>query len=469
MISALALPPLLAGAVALAAPSGGPIPHAGEDLRADLGTPVQLSGFIEGHAPLDFWMGDGNAETENELIRYHSVDGLSTIGPLHRVNGKTMGWPGDLVRIDERVYGIDVGARLVYILDEDTGICLPVTSELPREWRGIHSLAHDAENDRLFAVDLNTGQLLRIERGSGKVTPIHAPGLRGKKGVRSLAFDPELRLLFAADYESDRLLVIEPKSGRIADTMILPRDPNSRIEELQFFEGELYAMTGLLERGELVGARLQRINLRTGFVSNVGPRLRNVSPHALLVNSVPEDFHWVQVGGPAVAEIEYTRALDTAVSFPQAGRYEFELRVEQVADRVVVEVRAAAPSGTGAPGSHAPDAPEGAVAWSVEPWEGGARVSFLVDPPRSTYELPAEPCLMLPRGPAGTPFVARGRFAASELDAALGTALRRGEVPARVDAALMGTVHEVLSWRRGAPDPCREAEIGTGSLVASSG
>jgi len=317
----------------------GPIPHAGEDLVVELGVPVRLSGRIEGHSPLDFWMADGNAEHENKLMRYHSLEGISWVGPLHRLNGKTMGWPGDLLRIDGRIYGIDVGARYLYILDEDTGICLPVTAHLSERWKLIHSLAYDAENDRVYAVDLMQGQLLRIERGSGEITPLHAPALYGKKGVRSLAFEPELRLLFAADYGSNRLLVIEPESGRTADTMILPREPGSRIEELQFFRGELYAMMGLLERGELVGAQLRRINLRTGFVANVSPRFSGISPHALLINSVPEDFHWVQVGGPAVAELEYTRALDTLVTLPLPGRYEFELRMAGAADRVVVEVR----------------------------------------------------------------------------------------------------------------------------------
>ena len=57
-------------------------------------------------------------------MNWHSgaevAEGPSSIGPLHRLNGKTLGWPGDLLRIDGRIYGIDVGARLLYILDEDT-------------------------------------------------------------------------------------------------------------------------------------------------------------------------------------------------------------------------------------------------------------------------------------------------------------------------------------------------------------
>lgn len=336
------LPILLPALFAALAPARADVtPHAGEDLEVRLGAPLRLAGELEGQTPLDFWMADGNGDTENKLIHYHSEDGTTAVGPLRRLNGASMGWPGDLLGIDGRIYGIDVGVRMVYILDEKTGLCLPVTAELPEQWKMIHSMAYDAEQHRIYAVDLVTGQLLRIERGSGEVTPLAAPDLRGKRGVRSLAFEPELKLLFAADYESDRLFVIEPESGRTVDTMILPRDPTHRIEELQFLDGELYAMSGLLDGDRLVGAQLQRINLRTGFVTNLGPRFQDVSPHALLLNSVPEEHYWAQVGGPAVAEIELTRALDTAVSFPEPGRYEFELRVDGAADRVVVDVSAA--------------------------------------------------------------------------------------------------------------------------------
>jgi hypothetical protein len=454
------LPLLLAAAL-----PGDPIPHAGDDLYVDFGAELRLTGSIEGHAPLDFWMADGNDQAENKLMRYHSLEGLSAIGPLRRLNGVTMGWPGDLLRIDGRIYGIDVGARLVYILDEDTGICLPVTRELPPQWRALHSLAHDPETGYLYAVDLNTGQLLRIERGSGTVKLLNAPELRGKKGVRSLAFEPELRLLFAADDHSSTLLVIEPDSGSTADTMILPRVPGRRIEELQFFEGELYAMVGLLEGGDLVGAQLQRINLRTGFVADVSPLLRGLSPHALLINSVPEDFHWAQVGGPAVAELEYTRKLDTAVTVPEPGRYEFELRVAGATDRVVIEVVAAERDAQGISDECETD---GGRVGLVEPVQGALRVTFLLDPAASQYSAPTGLVLAAPHSAARTPFVVRCGFDAALHDPAGAAALRGDTAHERLDRWFLGRVHDVVLWRRGAPGPCAPDEPEPGQRVASS-
>jgi hypothetical protein len=292
-----------------------------------------------------------------------------------------------------------------------------VTPPLPKQWSLIQSLAYDAEEDRLFAVDLQTGQLLHIARGSGVVTPRRAPELTGRKGVRSLAFHPELRLLFAADYETDRLLVIEPETGHLSDSMVLRNERGGRIEELQFFKGELYAMRGLLRKGELVGAQLQRINLRTGTVANVGPRIQNVSPHALLVNSVPEDYRWAQVGGPATAAIDYTRGLDTAVVFPVVGRYEFELRVGDAADRVTVDVV-----------------------------EVGASTSDERDGAHS---------LALRQVRAWTPF--RGR--------SLAPTWRLGD-GSRAGAAAFAEA-EVFVWRRGYDGPCGDREPVAGVAVAA--
>jgi hypothetical protein len=319
--------------------------RAGEDLEVVLGTPAELHGRIEGRAPLDFWVADGNGQFENKLVHYR--DGaITAVGPLQRTNGQYLGWTGDLVRIGERVYGVDVGARCVYVVDLETGVCVPVTPKIDERWKGLQSLAYDPRGDRLYSIDLNSAQLVEIGRGTGDVRAIPSPELRGLKGLRSLAFDEDLELLFAADYGSDVLYVIDPADGGLADRMKLPAMKGMRIEELSFFGGELYAMQGVLNAaGELDGGQLQRIDLHSGHVMSLGPVIPDVSAHALLIESVPEDFYWSQVGGPAAAELEYITLLETRAHFSQAGRYEFALTVLSasgaVSDRVAIDVRAA--------------------------------------------------------------------------------------------------------------------------------
>jgi hypothetical protein len=338
----------LGGLPGEASPEAAPValaPRAGDDLEVVLGTPAELHGRIEGRAPLDFWVADGNGPFENNLVHY-SDGAITSVGPLQRTNGKYLGWTGDLVRIGERVYGVDVGARCVYVVDLETGMCVPVTPQIDERWKGLQSLAYDPQNDRLFSIDLNSAQLLEIRRGTGDVRPIQSPELRGLKGLRSLAFDEDLGLLFAADYGSDVLYVIDPEDGGLADTMRLPAMKGMRIEELCFFGGELYAIQGLLDAaGELNGGQLQRIDLHSGHVASLGPVIPDVSAHALLIESVPEDFYWSQVGGPAAAELEYVTLLETRAHFSAPGRYEFALTVLSasgpVSDRVAIDVRAA--------------------------------------------------------------------------------------------------------------------------------
>ena len=106
-------------------------------------------------------------------------------------------------------------------------------------------------------------------------------------------------------------------------------------------------MRGMLDpEGNTIGGQLQRIDLYSGAVENIGPVVSDVSPHALLINSVPEPYYWAQVGGPAVAELEFTSLLQTRARFPEPGRYEFALTVltsdGPVSDRVVVTVTPAA-------------------------------------------------------------------------------------------------------------------------------
>lgn len=341
---------VLASSVVGATPQ---VPKAGPDRRVAIDEAFTLQGELRGRSPLSFWMADGNGEFEDMLVRYHEHEGVTGVGPLRMVDGKGLGWPGDLVRIGERVHGVDVGLRKVYVVDLETGLCLAVTPQLSGEWKMLQSLAYDPDQHRLFAFDPIYGQLLAISLGSGTVTRLDAPGLNGRKGVRALAFEPGLGLLYAVDSDAEVLVIVDPDAGLFAGSMQLRLPDNSQMEELQFFEGELYGLLGLLKNGDLDAGQLMRINLRSGGVSNVGPIVPDVSPHALLIESIPERVSWRQVKGPADALLEYTSTLETAVTFPELGTYVFELTAyvgkARRRDRVEVEVVATDCNANGIP------------------------------------------------------------------------------------------------------------------------
>ena len=340
----------LLAAVAAATPQA---PNAGPDQRVQLGQTCTLAGTIRGRTPLSFWMADGNGPFEDMLVRYHDEQGVTAVGPLRMVDGKGLGWPGDLVRIDGRVHGVDVGQRRVYVVDLESGRCLAVTPQLSGQWKMLQSLAYDPEGDRLFAYDPVYGQLLAIALGSGAVTRLDAPGLNGRKAVRSLAFEPDLGLLYAVDSDAEVLVVIDPNRGVFAGSMELALPEDSQMEELQFFQGELYGLLGYLEHGELVAGQLLRINLASGGVSHVGPIVRDVSPHALLIESVPTRVTWRQVEGPARAQLDFASTVETEVHFTELGTYVFELTAyvgkARRRDRVEIEVVATDCNANGVP------------------------------------------------------------------------------------------------------------------------
>jgi len=332
----------LASLLACAGAGLAQTPDAGEDCRAVVGEDFRLRGVVSGRSPLAYWVADGNGASEDMLVRYPGTGDGDHIGPLRTVNGKRLGWPGDLVRVGERVEGVDVAERRIYEVDLATGECLPITPALPALWQALQSLAYDPVGDRLFSFDEVEGQLISIEPGTGLVKRIDVPGLDRRHSVRSLAYDPALRVLFAMDSDAERLIVVEPDLGLVAGEMALALPPDTKVEELQFFAGELYGMLGYLEAGNLVAGQLLRINTRTGGISNVGERMEEVSPHALLVESVPERVTWRQVTGPAPADLEYSSTLDPSVRFSQPGAYVFELTVyvggRKLRDRVSVQV-----------------------------------------------------------------------------------------------------------------------------------
>lgn len=320
------LPAALLALCALAPPLRAQMPDAGPPLEGFVDTPIALEGRIDGLTPEVWWTADGNGAAEDKLMHYRN-DQVRAIGPLRLGPNEVLGFPGDLVKIRGRIYGVASALRILFIVNPKNGLCVPARPPFPRHWSSVHSLAYDAKRDRLFGVDLANKQLLLIDRRTDRVTPIGAGKLVGYDEIRALAYDPDLELLYAVDQVKDILLAIDPETGAIAGKMHMRADPTIRLEDLQVFDGQLYGVNGMLTAGKLESAQLQHIDISNGIVTPIGPVRTEVSAHALLIISLPEPFHWRLKDGPGRARIEHPRELSTTVKFSEAGTYELELVV----------------------------------------------------------------------------------------------------------------------------------------------
>jgi hypothetical protein len=316
-----------AAVLALAAPAWAQTADAGPDQSVTYPAAAQLAGSVPGATPLDYWTADGNGATENYLVAYSSATGTSSVGPMRTSGGTVYGFPGDLVRVGATVYGIDVSQRRLYTLDPGTGIVTPIGSPWSSSHAAVECLAHDPVGDRFFAVDRLSGQLLRIDRATAIVTPIGIQTLLAWPSIRSLAWRDSDAKLYAVDQGSDQLVRIDPATGTGTAILTLASDPDRRIEELQFVSDRLYAMNDLDTAGGLATAQLQRIRLTDGQATNLGPVVMDVSAHALLVNSLPEDILWTKVSGPGTVTFANQRVLDTTATFSAPGEYTLRLTV----------------------------------------------------------------------------------------------------------------------------------------------
>jgi hypothetical protein len=322
-------PPLAvpAALLSLAASALAQVPDAGPDQSLVYPATAQLAGIVNGATPLDWWTADGNGITENYVILYSSVSGVSAVGPIRTGAGTIYGFPGDLARVGADVYGIDVTVRRLYVLDPGTGIVAPVGSPWSPSYAGVESLAYDATGDRFFAVDRPTGQLLTIARASGVVAPVGVQTLLAWPSIRSLAWRDADAKLYAVDQSSDQLVRIDPATGIGTAILALASDPNRRIEELQFVADQLYAVNDVETLGSLTSAQLQRIRLTDGAATDLGPEILDVSAHSLLVNTLPEDTVWTKLSGPGTVTFANERVLDTTATFSAPGAYVLRLTV----------------------------------------------------------------------------------------------------------------------------------------------
>ena len=304
------------------------LPDAGADLQAPWPGAVQLQGSVLGASTLEWFSADGHTAREDMLVRYVDGVGTSAVGTLRTSTGTALGWPADIVEIAGQWWGVDVGLRRLYTLDRATAVCTLVgSSAFSSQYASVNSLAYDAAGDRLFAIDTAKKQLLRFNRSTGQVSTVGVNSLAGYPLIRSLAFDDKSGVLLAADSSTNWLLAVDPNNGAVTPLVVLAPDASQRVEELEFFGGELYASRAQISNGVLVSGQLARVDRATGQYESVGGVLLDCSPHALRIESVPERVSWSLVQGPGSASFADPSALDTSVTFSAAGVYQLELSV----------------------------------------------------------------------------------------------------------------------------------------------
>ena len=318
----------------------GPITvEAGPNLTATVGEEIELQGEVRGLAPIRFWVGDGNLETEDKLITYDEQEGFGVIGPLRSHVGTIYGWPSDLVRIDGVVYGLETQHSRLYVLEAATATCRPLGGDTGYEW--MTCLAYDHVEDVLYAVDARSDQLLVMNRLNGKAQPVgeRLPFDR----IKGIAYHERSGLLFGYDDGTKSLITI--KTGPVVEAksyLKLSLPQKVYFDELAFHAGELY---GTLVYPNGTGGKdtqVQHIDLYTGEATNVGPPILDATSHSLLIESMPERIQWSQVEGPGRARFRNRSQATTPVRFSQPGTYLLELgmpgRSKKYADRVTVEV-----------------------------------------------------------------------------------------------------------------------------------
>ena len=299
-------------------------PDAGPDQSIVFPAAAQLTGTLNGRSILSWWTADGNHATENRIVMYSDLTGVTSSPRLETASGQVFGWPSDLIWINGLLYGIESNLRYLYTVDPSTGLCTPIGPQ--NIWVDVYCLAYDSTNDRLFGVDLKKKQLLLFNRTTGAVVKVANNSLVGYPLIRALAYSEAEQMLYAVDQQSDKLIRIDPTTGVPTHVSTLPASTLERIEELSFFQGELYASNGLLDaEGNLIAGQLEHVDIPSGATYDIGPIIDDCSPHSLIVNSLPEDFIWSQVSGPGDALFSDVHALEPTVTFTSPGIYELAL------------------------------------------------------------------------------------------------------------------------------------------------
>jgi len=285
-----------------------------------------LHGQLLNPSPVDFWMADGDGANEDKLLKWNDVTGLTAVGPLKNAGGQLYGWPSDLERVQGIVYGLETFHRRLYTLDDQTGLCTDAGPAL--NYTRLFGMSYDAAANKLYAVDQKTRKLLEIDRSNALplvVTTLPA----AHSDIRGLAFCAADSKLYYCDNATETLQRIDPVTKVIEHVLDLNDGPNAIVDEIEFWEGELFCSYRSYDAQTNVwSAQLARIDLEEEIAIPYGPVINDVSAHSFVLRSLPEIPRWVQVGGPPNATIARPWQLDTPVSFTRPGRYVFELRAQ---------------------------------------------------------------------------------------------------------------------------------------------
>src|SRR5688572_24271599 len=110
--------------------AAAPLPQvsadAGPDQTVTFPGPAQLAGALNNRSILDWWTADGNNATENRIVMYSDVAGVSASPVLKNAAGTIFGWPSDLIWIGGQLHGIESLQRYLYTCDPVSGLCTPI-------------------------------------------------------------------------------------------------------------------------------------------------------------------------------------------------------------------------------------------------------------------------------------------------------------------------------------------------------
>jgi hypothetical protein len=324
----------LFGAAARAAPQV--VVDAGPDqVVPNATTSVSLAGAITNPTPMNFWIADGDHASENRIVKFDDVAGISIVGPLKTAGGTIYGWPADFERIGLFDYGIDAFFGQLYTYDPSTAIVSPIGGGT--SYSRLFGLAYDSAADILYSVDQATRKVLKFNRTTGNATTVGTlPSAHSD--VHGLAFRTANGLLYYCDDATEGLYTFDPATKVSNLVLALNDGPSALFDELHFFHDRLFASFRTWNGSTgLWSMELAEIDLSQLFVDLTGRRIDDCSAHSLMVNSVPDHVTWTQISGPVAATFSDPEDLQATVTLPKGGTYVFELRSENVARPPIVD------------------------------------------------------------------------------------------------------------------------------------
>ena len=232
---------------------------------------------------LSFWTGDGDHATEDMLIKYDSQSGVSYLGPLRNKEGIRFGWPSDFARVGKSIYGVDADRRRLYKLDGESGIVEPVGGRM--RYQRVFGLAYDETHCKLYALDNTSRKLLLLDSRTGGASEVFTlPALH--LDIRGLAFNSGENKLYYSDESTKAIYSCDPNIGTPQIVMKLPNTPQAIIEELEFYEGRLFA-SYVTFQNSVWHMQIMEMDPKLNSLHPIGPVLKDLSGHCLLINSMP--------------------------------------------------------------------------------------------------------------------------------------------------------------------------------------